>query len=96
MKMKYLFSDRVLDNYTWRGVGTELAPFKQLTAVNSLIYRSVRTYSPKYKYKSYKSYIVQWLKHSTTRQRIVTYTYPNRNKEDDQDENDDISDDFDE
>lgn len=90
--MKYLFSDPVLDKYTWRGTA-ELAPFKQLTAVNSLIFRSVRAYSSKYKYKSYKNYIVEWIKHSTTRQRTVTYTNPKRKQN--ENENDDDSDDND-
>lgn len=30
--------------------------------------------------QEYNSYMVQWLKHSSTRQRIVTYSYPNGKK----------------
>lgn len=93
MKMKYLFSDSVLDEYTWRGTA-DLAPFKQLTAVNSLIFRSVRTHSSKYKYKSYKDYMVQWIKHSTTRQRTVTYTYPNRNQNENETDHDSDDDEY--
>lgn len=79
-RMKYLFTDTVLDKYTWRGTA-EKDPFKKFKFLNNLIYGNVRSNFTKIKYArdKYNSYMVQWLKHSTTRQRTVVYSYPNRN-----------------
>ncbi len=78
IRMKYLITDKVLDGYTWRGTGEKKA-FDKLTHLNDLIYKNVRLQFKKYTYKEYQSYMVQWLKHSGTRQRQVIYFYPNRN-----------------
>lgn len=98
LKMKYLFSDTVLDEYTWRGT-QEKAPFRDLKSINKLILNSVRNDFPgiKYKFFAYKKYMIEWLKHSFTRQRTVTYTYPRRKKKAviDEEENDDYYDDDD-
>lgn len=102
--MKYLIADTVLEGFTWRGtVETKKKPFKQLVALNNLIFESVKHQFKAYKKIDYKNYLVNnWLKHSRTRQRIVTYQYPTRHQrndefdveeneleeEDDQEEND--------
>lgn len=78
LRMKYLITDSVLDGYTWRGTGEKKA-FEKLTFLNDLIYKSVRLQFRKYTNKEYQTYMVQWLKHSGTRQRTVIYAYPNRN-----------------
>lgn len=72
--MKYLVKDHVLGAYTWRGTAEK----KALVSLNELIFQSVRNSFKNYKMNDYKDYMVQWLKHSGTRQRVVTYTYPNR------------------
>lgn len=78
LKMKYLFIDPVLELYTWRGT-EDKAPFKSLRSINSLIYRSVRQqFGEEYKKHVYKKYMIQWLKHAKSRQRIITYRYPQR------------------
>lgn len=86
--MKYLVSDQVLDRYTWRGTGEKKA-FEKLTFLNALIYKSVRSQFKKFSFKEYKTYMVQWLKHSKTRQRTVVYRYPNRNQQDENEEESD-------
>ncbi len=64
--------------YTWRGTGEKKA-FEKLVHLNDLIYKSIQQQFRKYTYKEYSSYMVQWLKHSRTRQRTVLYQYPDRN-----------------
>lgn len=92
--MTYLITDQVLDSYTWLGT-SDLEPFKKFTSINNLIYRIART--KEFKRIDYDRYMVQWLKHSTTRQRTVTYTYPNRrNGEENEDEDEDDESDNDE
>lgn len=89
--MKYLFTDQVLENYTWRGTADK-GPFKSLKALNHLILRSVRDRCPSTARDEYKDYMIQWLKHARTRQRTVTYTYParrNLNRDGSSDEDDD-------
>lgn len=86
--MKYLIADCVLEHYTWNGTGEKKA-FKKLIFLNDLIFKSVRSHFTKYTYKAYKTYMVQWLKHSKTRQRTVIYKYPNRNQRRENDEDDD-------
>lgn len=78
--MKYLITDLVLDRYTWRGTG-EKKSFEKLTFLNDLLYKSVCSQFKKYTFKAFKGYMVQWLKHSTTRQRTVVYDSPNRNQQ---------------
>lgn len=90
LKMKYLFTDPVLDRYTWRGTDKKHS-FKSLKSLNNLLLMSVRQQFESYKRFEYNAYMVQWLKHSTSRQRIVTYVYPDR--EELNDSEDDISDD---
>lgn len=92
LKMKYLFT--VLERYTWLGTETK-KPFKSLKSLNNLLYQSVREQfgqksqqfgqkgHQKYKLHEYQSYMVQWLKHSRSRQRTVTYSYPDQKKFDD-------------
>lgn len=75
IRMKYLFTDTVLDKYTWRGT-SEKGPFEKFTFLNDLIYKSVRTNFKKFPIKQFNSYMVEWLKHSKTRQRTVVYSYP--------------------
>lgn len=87
--MKYLFTDTCLDQFTWRGTG-DLGAFKQFVFLNQLIYSIVCSQFEKHTLEQYQSYMVQWIKHSTTRQRNVVYHYPNRNQQ--QHENDDDSD----
>lgn len=89
--MKYLIIDQVLEHYTWKGTGEKKA-FVKLTFLNDLIFKSVRSQFPKYTFKAYKTYMVQWLKHSKTRQRTVVYHYPNRNERHENDEDDDDED----
>ncbi len=87
--MKYLFTDQLLERYTWNGT-EEKNSFKKLKALNSLILSSVRQRCPKTKRDEYKDYMIQWLKHAKSRQRIVSYTYPERTSRDDSyDEDDD-------
>lgn len=88
LRMKYLITDQVLDHFTWRGTGEKNA-FEKLTFLNDLIFKSVRQNFKNLSFKDYQSYMVQWLKHSTTRQRTVVYQYPNRYTQ-----NDDLDDDF--
>lgn len=80
LKMKYLFTDDALEKYSWRGTEKKKS-FKQLKAVNAIIYQSVRDQFRKYRMEQYKGYMVQWLKLSKTRQRTVTYSYPARRNE---------------
>ncbi|KAJ6643186.1 hypothetical protein Bhyg_08142 [Pseudolycoriella hygida] len=87
LRMKYLFSDKCLDHYTWRGTH-EKAPFEKLTLLNDLIFKSVRRNFKGYSRRSFNKYMVEWLKHSTTRQRTVVYTYPNRNSPEKDNESD--------
>lgn len=87
LKMKYLFTDPVLERYTWRGTDKKM-PFKQLKVLNDLILRSVRDRCPKTRRDEYKDYVIQWLKHARTRQRKVTYTYPDRQNRDDSSDED--------
>lgn len=96
LRMKYLVIDKVLDKYTWRGTGKKKA-FEKLTFLNDLIFKSVRSQFKNYTFKDFASYMVQWLKHSTTRQRTVVYQYPNCNIEEENSEQDgeDIEDDED-
>lgn len=95
LKMKYLFTDVVLERYTWLGTDKK-RPFKSLKSLNNLLYMSVRQQFKNYNRFEYKSYMVQWLKHSKSRQRKVTYTYPNPNRNEFSDSEDEISeDDFD-
>lgn len=75
--MKYLISDRALEHYTWRGTA-EKKSFKQLQSLNDLIFRSVREQFQHCKRVDFSSYMVQWLKHARTRQRTVSYIYPDR------------------
>lgn len=84
-KMKYLIVDTVLERHTWRGTGEKKA-FEKLTFLNDLLYKSVCSQFKNYTYKEFKSYMVQWLKHSKTRQRTLVYQYPNRNQEHENDE----------
>lgn len=86
--MKYLFSDTVLERYCWGGTPDgKKKPFKQLIAINNLIYESVKRQFRAFKKIEYKNYLIyKWLKHSRSRQRIVTYRYPTRN-----DPNDELS-----
>lgn len=95
LKMKYLISDPVLDGYSWRGTGEKKA-FQKLTFLNDLIFKSVRSQFKKYTMKDYKNYMVQWLKHSRTRQRKVTYQYPERNPQNESEYDDDAEEDDDE
>jgi len=78
LKMKFLFTDTVLDLYTWRGTD-EKQSFRKLKTLNDLIFTSVRQqFGSKYKRHEYNKYMVQWIKHSKSRQRTVTYSYPSR------------------
>lgn len=92
LKMKYLFTDPVLERYTWRGT-VKKDSFKSLKSLNNLLYTSVRGQFEDYKRFQYNSYMVEWLKHAKTRQRKVTYTYPDRKELSDSD--DEVSDDDD-
>lgn len=90
--MKYLVHDTVLDFYTWKGSpGSPTTPpkdaFRNLIDINNLIFRSVREQFPGYKRFDYNKYLVEWLKHSTSRQRRVIYEYPQHYQR--QNENDD-------
>lgn len=90
LKMKYLFSDEVLEYYSWNGTSIKSA-FKQLKAINNLVLKSVRNRCPKTKRDEYEGYLSHnWLKHAKSRQRTVTYTYPKKKNrdEDDDDEGD--------
>ncbi|KAJ6642852.1 hypothetical protein Bhyg_07808 [Pseudolycoriella hygida] len=88
-KMKYLFTNKVLERYTWNGT-VEKRGFKNLKALNNLILRSVRQRCPNTKRDEYKDYMMEWLKHAKSRQREVTYTYPEQtNFDDSYDEDDD-------
>lgn len=94
--MKYLIQDNVQEKYCWNGTAEKL-PFKNLKSINKFMYSVVRENFPKFKKSQYESYMGQWLKQARSRQRIVTYKYPNRkdgtDDDDDQDEdNDDDSD----
>lgn len=80
--MKYLFTDPVLEKYTWRGTEKKQS-FKSLKSINNLLYRSVRHQFKNYKQFQYKDYMVQWIKHAKSRQREVTYKYPDRNESSD-------------
>lgn len=84
-KMKYLIADTVLERYTWRGTGDKKA-FEKLTFLNDLLYKSVCSQFKKYTLKEFQLYMVQWLKHSKTRQRTVVYHYPNREQQLENDE----------
>lgn len=88
--MKYLISDPVLENFTWRGT-EEKRSFKKLELLNDLIFKSVRSQFKNYKVSEYCKYMVEWLKHAKTRQRTVSYSYPTNRKEKNyvEDENDD-------
>ena len=87
--MKYLFTDPVLEWYSWKGTA-EKSAFKQLMALNNLILSSVRDRCPNTRRDEYKDYMCDWLKHARSRQRRITYTYPEpRNRDDDFDEDDD-------
>lgn len=83
--MKYLVSDTVLDQYTWCGT-IKLDAFQNLVNINNLLFRSVREQFETYKRSAFNKYMVEWLKHSSTRQRTVIYKYPehirNRNYND--------------
>lgn len=94
LKMKYLFTDPVLDRYTWRGTEKKKS-FKSLKSLNNLLYSSVRQqFGQKYKRHEFNSYMVQWLKHSRSRQRTVNYSYPDQKNFDDSDDSEDeLSDD---
>lgn len=83
--MKYLIADTVLERYTWRGTGDKKA-FEKLTFLNDLLYKSVCSQFKKYTLKEFQLYMVQWLKHSKTRQRTVVYHYPNREQQLENDE----------
>lgn len=90
--MKYFFTDRVLENYSWRGT-SEKEAFKKLKSLNNLLLRSVRERFPNLARYEYNDYMIQWLKHARSRQRKVTYTYPtrgsmNRNGSSDEDSED--------
>lgn len=89
-KMKYLFTNQVLECYSWNGT-VEKDAFKQLQALNALILSSVRDRCPNTRRDEYKNYMSEWLKHARSRQRQITYTYPEpRNMDDDVfDEDDD-------
>ncbi|KAJ6642674.1 hypothetical protein Bhyg_07627, partial [Pseudolycoriella hygida] len=88
-KMKYLFTNQVLECYTWRGT-KEKDAFMQFKSLNNLILRSVRDLFPSTERHEYKEYMKLWLKHAKTRQRMVAYVYPERNSEEiDSDEDDD-------
>lgn len=78
-RMKYLFNNKVMDKYTWGGTA-KLDAFNSFKSLNNLIYNNVRANFPKIKYSKdkFRKYMVQWIKHSTTRQRTVVYTYPDR------------------
>lgn len=76
----------------------EKKAFKQFESLNDLIYRSVREQFKRFKFDEYRSYMVQWLKHSRTRQRTVLYTYPERKMSNNvygADDNDDDENNFD-
>ncbi len=51
-----------------------------MTSLNKLILQSVRVDFSNYKYKDYKAYMITWVKHAKSRQRTVTYSYPNQKK----------------
>lgn len=85
--------DTVLDRYTWLGT-TGDAPkfaFKNLININNLTFWSVCHQFPYYTRHEYDKYLVEWLKHSTTRQRTVINQYPQREdmNDEDGDQNDD-------
>lgn len=84
-KMKYLFSDPVLERYTWRGTEKK-RPFKSLKSLNNLLYASVRNQFEEYHRFEYNKYMVQWLKHAKSRQRVITYKYPDPKEMSDSDE----------
>ncbi|XP_037034267.1 uncharacterized protein LOC119073068 [Bradysia coprophila] len=91
--MKYLFLDSVLEHYCWNGTSEKQA-FKKLTSINNFIFGVIAAHFKKYKRDQYQSYMADWLKHAKSRQRTVTYTYPQRrgetrNANDDDDDNDD-------
>lgn len=89
--MKYLFSNPCLENYTWCGTEKKGA-FKKFKAINNLILRSVRERCPNTHKDEYKDYMMTWLKHAKSRQRKVTYSYPNRrnvNRDDRSEDSDD-------
>lgn len=60
--------------------------FEKLTTINDLIYKGVRSHFKKYTFKEYKTYMVEWIKHSTTRQRTVVYSYPNKKQHQDEED----------
>lgn len=92
--MKYLFTDQVLDRFTWRGTA-DLKAFEKLTSINALIYKGIRSRFKKYTFKEYQTYMVEWIKHSTTRQRTVVYQYPNKKQDEENEEFDeDLDEDF--
>lgn len=76
-KMKYLFTDPVQEGYTWCGT-SQKQPFKDLTYVNRVILLSVKDQFKDFRGFQYKNYQMQWLKNAKSRQREVTYVYPDR------------------
>ncbi len=68
-----------MERYTWRGTD-EKKSFKKLSSLNKLIFQSVRVDFSNYKYKDYKAYMITWVKHAKSRQRTVTYSYPDQKK----------------
>lgn len=61
MIMKYLFTDRVLMQYSWQGLYSKIA-FKSMN-VNGVIFESVRSHFPKYTYGEFIGDIQKYLKY---------------------------------
>lgn len=71
--MKKLITDPVLDRYTWKGT-IDKKCFENLTNINDVVYDAVSGVFKKYTLYKYGKYMVEFLKHSLSRQReLVKY-----------------------
>lgn len=68
--MQKIFKDSVLDKYTWCGTLTK-APFQEFKTICETIFLAVRRNFKKYTEYRFEAYMVEYLKHSGTRQRSV-------------------------
>lgn len=65
---KKLVIDEVLERYTWTGTKTKGA-FQNFTYINKVVQQSIRMIYPMYTESEYETYMVDFLRHSKSRQR---------------------------
>lgn len=75
--MKRLVTDSVLDEYTWGGT-YEKGAFSHFANINDVVYKAVQGCFRKYTEYKYEKYMVDFLKHSSSRQRQPRPRIPRR------------------